>query len=387
MLYQTDVRRRSGAALAVIGGALLSGGSVASDGWVHVQSDALRIAYCYTTTGGPPEEQAAYLEGFLAGLQSTGLEARPRVYSDTSGNPGAAASLAATALRDHPSVVVGLPSTRELIRALPVLLESEVMCLSLVSGHPMFLGMSPWLYSTGEKMMDAAQGTLDLFEALYPARECVIVYDDTSSIGVSGMETLRGLVEGESHRFVSLTSRRVLPERTLALLASHNAGLIVTTPPRESISLMEQLDDAGVDVPIVGVNTWTGSDPRLLNRLLARRSSALHSLAVWTPGLAAGAEFESRLLELDIDRRRWGRAAHGFDAGVIVGSVAKRMGTAKNAQAFFAAFHRNRDFPGCSSGVLRFSAAGGQPSRPVAYVEYEGGKWVHWDPETRPKSK
>ena len=349
------------------------------------------VGYGYSPQHLPHPDQQMFLRGFESGLGQKDDSFSTVLAMDLESSVDGVA-WAASLLADAGAIAIaGFPRSAEALPAVSVGRSRGITMLLPGSGDPILSQMGPGVYSTGGTMRGAVEDTLDFIYQRFSDRRGVVVYRDASSINRGGRQEIDAWLAGKGDRgdkYKPLQDRltavvlqeqlRFRPEDLEEVRASDY--LVLTVQPLEAVALLDQLERAGLNLPLIVVSSWTTGDAAVVRRWLANKEQAVYSMGVMVLGATTTCRFEQIVEQERIAQGQLSYFAHGFDVGVVVRKTLDRLdvaGAPATPTTFRTALAMSTEFEDVSTdSPLRLPPEGGQADRPTVYVRYtDDGDW------------
>jgi ABC-type branched-subunit amino acid transport system substrate-binding protein len=272
--------------------------------------------------------------------------------------------------------LVGFPTSHEALLAADVAIKAPMLIISSGAGHEKLAKLGNHVFTTGESM-DYSVGTMmDFISVKYKNEKGLLISNSRAIFSLNQADTAHRLTKASGGKllpnmeFADVNAQSRLPDdMILKIQSGQYKYLFLTMYADESAHLLQQLEDRGIDLPIISNTSWTTGDVMFLLRLLTRRKSETFSAALWVPGSPESAPME-RLIKKTYGRDATAEMAYGYDLGIIVAKTmngVKDQPTAENIQKSFLG---NKCFSDLSSGQLCFHPNGGHADRKIYFVQF-----------------
>jgi ABC-type branched-subunit amino acid transport system substrate-binding protein len=314
----------------------------------------------------PKKDQEWFYSGFEIGLEVKGPKNALRdlvIKRQVADGSPLGASLAAANLESEGAIaLVGFPTSHEALLAAKVAVENQLVGLFIGASHERLSKLGSFVFSTGPSAGTIAQSMLKFARKRYPRGNGLLISNPSAVFSMGMEDALVGI--GDRQLFpVRLNKDLLLNHDVIKDLRSGRYDFLVVTPyASESQKLMEQLEDAGVDLPIVATPTWITEEIEYIKRFILKRKTPIFGPRDWVSGSKESKGFESAFVRKHKTPPRF-EIAYGFDLGIIVGDVLSRMGPPYTRERFRSFFLARRCYEDTSSGTICFPASGGHAIR------------------------
>ena len=329
----------------------------------------------------PAKDQELFFTGFEAGFESVyggkipkGLIKIEHVYN---GTQLGAIDGAQRLLKQGVRSLIGFPTSHEALLVAKIASEAKVFALFPAASHSSLANYGPYVYSTGESTETSVVQALKFIKKRFAGKKGLVIY---SPFAVYSKDQKDRFVEVSTRtefknlelKFADLNQERMLSAEQIQTLKSDGTAYIfITQYASEATAVMSQLQQQGIDLPIITNSSWMTGDIEFVRRYLTLRKAPLYSVGLWLKGGKDSKTFES------IVRKRYGveptpEIAYGFDLGSVIAQVYKDVRHEKHitSQMIRDAFVKRRCFKQTSSGELCFGPNGGHAERNVQFVRF-----------------
>ncbi len=278
--------------------------------------------------------------------------------------------------------LVGFPTSHEALLASEVTSKVPMLFIASGAGHEKLGKMGNYVFSTGESMDYSVGTTMDFISSKFKNQKGLVVSNPRAIFSLNQAETARRIKEKSDGKllpnleFADVDAQSRLSEDVIKRVKNGNFKyLFLTMYADESAHLLQQLEDRGIDLPIVSNTSWTTGDVMFLLRMLTKRKSETFSAALWVEGSPESAPMEN-LVKQTYGRKATAEIAYGFDLGVIVAKTMNGVKGQSSAEKIQKSFLEQRCFTGLSSGKLCFHPEGGHADRKIYFVKFQKDHFI-----------
>ena len=272
-------------------------------------------------------------------------------------------------------LLVGYPSSHEALLAAEVAKRQGLLAIFAGAAHSRLASFGPNVYTTGESMDYEAERLAEFLKSKFSSQHGLLISTPYAVFSKDLDEALRSALKKTKYSNLRLSRVHLekdgrLPAADLSSLQKKKISFVLlTTYADESLAVLEQFEQAGIDLPIVANASWTTADIELIRRFLTNRKAPSYMASLWLEGSPDSSEFEGEV------RARYGRPAtqemaYGYDLGVIVGRIINGANGRNDREALIASFKRTHCYEGLASGPLCFEANGGHAKRKISFVQF-----------------
>ena len=324
------------------------------------------------------KNQEMFLMGFELGLGNNIPKNKAKdllvIEQDTTGNPLGALVVAKKIFRCDPPIVVGFPTSHEALLVAKEYAKSGSLIIFAGAGHSELASFGNTVHTTGESMEFSTGMIIDFLKNKFGGQHGAVIGNPYAVFSKNFDDGLTAQIR--SHRdvpkleFFKLSKDQQLGEKELLRLRTgHFDFMLISSYPDECVRLLEQLDQAHIDLPIVTNSSWTTGDVDYLRRLLSKKTAAVYSAALWLPGSQSSRGFEA-LVKSRFGRDATSEIAYGYDLGIIVGKTLIAAKSDYSNGNLLRTFLNLRCFDGLASGRICFQRSGGHAVRTLQFVQF-----------------
>lgn len=329
----------------------------------------------------PAKDQELFYSGFEAGFEATygsrlpkDLVAIEHVYNGT--QLGATES-AQKLLKRGVQALIGFPTSHEALLVAGIAQKTKTFALFPAASHSALANFGPTVYSTGESMESGVRKALSFLKSRFKQKKGVVIYSPYAVYSTDQKEIFSRLVPTPEFSDVEL---QYLPLNAELMLSADQLEAFRKNPPSyiyltqyasEATSMMAQLENQNIDLPIITNSSWLTGDIEFVRRFLTPRKSPLYSVGVWLKGSRHSKKFE-RIVRTKYGIEPTPEIAYGFDLGTVIATIYKDLQKTPNitSDMIRRAFVKHRCYEGASAGKLCFGPNGGHAEREVQFVQF-----------------
>jgi ABC-type branched-subunit amino acid transport system substrate-binding protein len=356
--------------------------SISSNVWASQPT----IGYGSSDAVLPAKNQELYYLGFEAGLsRKLGDDQWSKyvtTYQISDGSPLGAIKSVKELIGRGVKIIAGFPTSHEAVLVGELASKKGILTISPSAGHSKLAEMGGTVYTTGESIRITVDTVVALANSIINKSDYgLIVYNPRAVFSVDQEEELRRQVDSGGYRDFKVDKTYLLPDLKLEnrvlddLRKEKYKYLIITMYPDESVELMKQLDDNGIEVPIVTNSSWSAGDIEFVRRIIAHRKSPIYGYTLWLENSPAARDI-SRYIASKYGRKPTMQIVDGYDLGIIVGTLIQRMNADHSHADPTKLFTDDLCFSGTSAGKMCFPSGGGHAKRRVYKVKISKDGWV-----------
>ncbi|OFZ19596.1 MAG: hypothetical protein A2Z20_06490 [Bdellovibrionales bacterium RBG_16_40_8] len=344
------------------------------------------IGYGYSDAVLPAKNQELFYMGFEVGFDSIlGKDAAKKYVQVEKVADGSqmGADTAAMKLISNKNIValVGFPTSHEALLAARLAKENKIISLTAGSGHSALADFGPMVFSTGESMSLSVKIMIEFIKKNFEM-DTGLVISNPDAVFSKNQETVIKKITTEEVRYklnleyASLSSTQQLSDKYINMLKTGKIKYIVLTSyPDESAKIMDQLEQTKVDLPIITNSSWNAGDIEYIRRFITKRKSPFYSATPWSKLSKAWQTFEKNVIKF-YGRKSTSEMGYGYDVGVAIATVMKRVTEPRTRENMLKAFQSNVCFDNTSAGRLCFDANGGHSDRRIHMVKFTKNDFV-----------
>ena len=334
----------------------------------------------------PAKNQELYYLGFEAGmtrqLGTTSLSEYVTTAQISDGSYlGAVESVKKLIDRDV-KIIAGFPTSHEAVLVGRITRNLNVLTIFPSAGHSELAEMGNRVYTTSEPMSVTVDTMMDIANKVkLKAAKSLITFNPRAVFSMNQDKELerqiaRGGIRGESIEKIYLEQNLRLDDVVIkALREGMYNCVIITMYPDESVEIMKQLDENGIGVPIVTNSSWSTGDIEFLRRTIAHMKAPIYGFALLMKESSHYQEV-AKYIEKRYGRKPTTEIIDGYDLGVIIGTIYKRMQRRREYTDPLKSFQEDTCFTGTSVGKICFPKEGGHAIRTVYKVRISKDGWI-----------
>ena len=318
------------------------------------------------------QSQELFYMGFEAGFKHTIKKSLPLDFLTTEnvwdGSKLGALKSVDALIKRNVTLIVGFPTSHEAVLAAERAKSAGIFTIIAGAGHSKLAEMGALVTTTGESMDYSTRELLEFAAGKFKGQRGIICSNPKSVYSIDQERQFERLVAEQKGKSVALSFARLndklrFDDKVISDLRQRKIDFILFTQyADESQSVLAQLYDAGIDIPIIANSSWTTGDVEFLRRFLAKRNAPTYGACLWLQGSRDSVEFE-RVIKNLYGRPPTTEVMYGYEVGVIAASIIERTSD-YSKEGIHKAFLQNTCFPGIS-GSICFSKNGGHPQRKI----------------------
>jgi ABC-type branched-subunit amino acid transport system substrate-binding protein len=326
----------------------------------------------------PAKNQEMFLMGFELGVGQYFSPDRVKkmlvVRQDVSGNPLGALRVADEIFKSTPPLVVGFPTSHEAMLVAKKYGNNATLILFAGAGHSDLATFGETVHTTGESMSYSVNKLLEFSARKFGGKKGAVIGNPFSVFSKNQDDYLAKQFQQQAKKpnleFFSLQQDKKLSARDAERLMAGKFTYLVLSPyPDDCVSLLEQLEGLGLDLPIIANSSWTTGDVDYLRRLISKKKAAVYAAALWLSGTPASKKFEALVRER-FGREATSEIAYGFDLGSIVGQTLISARDNLSKENILKVFLKAHCFDNLASGRVCFQRNGGHADRKIIFVRF-----------------
>lgn len=334
----------------------------------------------------PAKNQELYYLGFEAGLirilGTDPISGYVITSQISDGSPLGAVESVRKLIRQGVKIIAGYPTSHEAVLVGRITRRVDALTIFPSAGHSELGRLGNKIYTTGEPMRVTVSTMMDIANDLKgDTGRVLFVYNPEAVFSMNQHEELEKQRAGGRYGKLEADSVYLRPDLRMddgvvdALRSGNYKCLMMTVYPDEAVELMKQLDENGIDIPIVTNSSWSTGDIEFLRRIIAHMNSPIYGYVLWLEESSGNRDI-ARYIQVRYGRKLTTEIVDGYDVGIIVGTVLKRMQLHHDDADALKAFREDPCFDGTSAGKMCFPSEGGHASRNVYKVKISKNGWT-----------
>jgi ABC-type branched-subunit amino acid transport system substrate-binding protein len=278
-------------------------------------------------------------------------------------------------IKEGAVALVGFPTSHEALLAARIAKENGMLGIFAGAGHNDLANMGPTIFSTGESIKQSVEDSLRFVSKEFKGSTGFFVVNPSAVFSHNHSVYFKQALQaaefsGINIKEVFLTKDLILNESDLnEIRTAKSPYLMLSFYVDEAAKLLWQLDEKKIDVPLFATPAWTTDDVEFVKRILQRKKTPVFSLASWNPAQPVFFPF-ARALKEKFGRTPSSEMVYGYDLGIIVGTIVKRIDGRISKEAIIRSFHKDVCFEGATFGELCFDPNGGHARRKLNVVKW-----------------
>lgn len=296
------------------------------------QGAEAKIGYGSSLSAVNAKTQESVYMGFELGLKRTlkvNSVTNLLLTAQSSQSTELAAQQAARTLVDQGAIAIfGFTGSHDSMVAGKELKKDDILTVFPGSNLDEIASIGEHIYTTGQPMTVEVSHTLRFLSNKFASKKGLMVINPTAIPSVKGGEIARSYILDPKHNLhldfsLMQKDKTIKNDELNKIKEGHYSFLYISSYPEAAMPFVAQLDQAGIDIPIILGASWAIGDADLLRRFIAKRKSDVFITSGWYLHSKT-----SKLFKNDF-KSTYGKdptAANqiGYDLGVIAGRVILR---------------------------------------------------------------
>ena len=339
------------------------------------------MAFGATTTAVPAIRQEYVLRGFKLALEHHIKDEKllKFVQSEILDSPRKSSpiSLMSKLTNRGAKIIFGFSSSHEALLTAPIARATDTILITSAS-HDDLSSFGPNIHSIGVSISEVSKKLTEIISNKYrkPEQKGLLIEKIDSVFSVSFTKKISN--NFNTINKVSLIKGCLSQDVINSLKTKKYSFLVLSMYPEEASSLMLQLANEKVSLPVFVNHTWSTADPILVRGYLSEYREPIFTLGYYAPGSRESYTFEQ------LAKRKYGSfvltdMACGWDHGTIASQLIQT--SYQKTVSIQDAFKSKKCFEGTTSGKLCFSKTGGFSDRALHFLKYDYDKGFRIAPE------
>lgn len=318
------------------------------------------IGYGYSTATLTSKNQENIYMGFELGLKLILGEKKAQevlfVEHDQTGRQLGALAVIDSLKKKNVAGIFGFSGSHDSVLVGKLIKNSGILTIVPGSNHNALKDFGSTVHTTGHSMDTEVANTIEFFKSKF-SKEKGIAIINHYALASSSIEQI--LKKSFPIDLVYMDKDLKLKESDLKRIKTEKFDyLYFTAYPEAMIYVVNQLEKAGIDLPVVAASSWGLGDADLLRRFITNKKTDLFFSSEWNFASLESQHFND-LFKKKIGRIPSPENALGFDLGLIVGKILARIKGPLNKENLMSSFKQNLCFDGLSVGRICFNKNGG----------------------------
>jgi ABC-type branched-subunit amino acid transport system substrate-binding protein len=273
-------------------------------------------------------------------------------------------------------LLVGFPTSHEALLVSEFAAKNKLLFISAAASHSDLAKFGPLIHTMVPSSQHTTQHLLKFIQKKAGKKTGLIISNPGDLFSMNHHHMVFDLMDKSSSSILKLepaylNDRLRLDKQYIEMIRRNEIKyLYITSYTTQSVKLLEQLNECGIDLPIFTTTSWTVGDIEYLRRLLWMIKSKVYSVSLWSTTNKEFMDFAKTA------RKVYGNVAPsemamGYDLGIVVAETINHIKGTIDGESIKNAFLEMEYVDGTSCGRIHINKKGGHAERKIEIVEFD----------------
>jgi ABC-type branched-subunit amino acid transport system substrate-binding protein len=273
-------------------------------------------------------------------------------------------------------LLVGFPTSHEALLVSEFAAKNKLLFISAAAVQSDLSKFGPLVHTMAPSSQQTTLSLLKFIKKKEGKKKGLIISNPGDLYSMNHHRMVFDLMD-KNHRLrlnlkpVFLNDRLRLDKQYIQMIRRNEIQyLYITSYTTESVKLLEQLNECGIDLPIFTNTAWTIGDIEYLRRLLWMIKSKVYSVSLWSTTSKEFMDF-ARTARKVYGNVSPSEMAMGYDLGIMVAETINHIKGTIDKESIKNAFLKMDYVDGTSCGRIYINKEGGHAKRKIMIVEFD----------------
>ena len=272
-------------------------------------------------------------------------------------------------LKKNVVAVFGYSGSHDSILVGKYMKDRSVLTIVPGSNHNELKNLGPTVFTTGHSMDEEVNNTFEFINKKFGKKKGFAIFNKYAVASSSIDELLKKKSLPNISKIYLTRDFKLTPEDIKKIKTDQIEFLYFSAYPEAMINVVHQLEENGIDLPVVAASSWGLGDSDLMRRFIANKKKPIFVSTEWNRDSKESKHFTS------LFRSKYGREptpenALGYDLGIIAGTTINRVRSDLTRESMVEAFKKYPCFSNLSVGKICFDKKGGHSNVKPHFYKY-----------------